>query len=476
MQQLIYASADQIPGRQVGGWGVVHSTPDLTPTTSQRLQALTSVALPSTMPQFPSAQQLAARSVRYRVDPVGTQAFACHSVEAGTDHTGRPGNVVSHGALLPVVASLRPVDWFFSEGWATPYGPRQIADARLASELPAPGGWADTAAWLHADPSRIERLKWIVDVASTILLSTQRLALKAPTLAEAARWASVVSWLLDAATANQVRIRIGEDQATAVEQLEKVPVIVGVDIDLAPGSLRGLPVIDTGWQLDAERALTGGRWELPIGQSFPASGLTSLAADLVFADDQVAAAVFERRDELIARFRAEGNHLLVAHEITFLQAAWLCTPGAQALAREEPIRHLLAALSPSVRGWEEFTALAREIGEPAEADEPEPSLDLYAMAVPSADVDEPTGAVDVYALPVQTVDPFQVDEPSALEAALIAAGHLGKAGVDVEALVLEGHVAERIAEAPSEQQGWLRDLAAVLEPLETENHLKGEDL
>lgn len=457
MQQLIYASADQIPGRQVGGWGVVHGTPDLTPVTSDRLQALTSVALPSTMPQFPSAQQLAARSVRFRIDPEEGQAFACRSLEAGTDHTGRPGNVVSHGVLLPSAAGLRPVDWFFSPGWAAPYGPRQIAEAQLSADLPAPEGWAATAAWLREDPGRIERLKWIVDVASAVLLSTQRLVLKAPTVAEAARWVSVVSWLLDAGTANQVRIRIGEDQVTAIEQLETAPVIVGVDIDLAPGSLRGLPVLDTTWQLNQEQTLSSGRWELPTGPSFPAAALTGLAVDLVYSDDEVAAAVFERRDALIAKFLAEGNHLLVSHELLFLQAAWLTTPGAQDLAREEPIRHLLDALGPKVQQWDEFAALAREAGAQDAEPESEPSI-------------------DVYALPAQPVDPFQIEEPNTLEVALIAAARLGKAGVDVEALVLAGRVVERIGEAPAEQRGWLRDLAAVLEPFETDHHLQGEDL
>ncbi|AQP50875.1 GAP1-N2 domain-containing protein [Tessaracoccus flavescens] len=455
MQQLIYGSADQISGRQVGGWGVLHGTPDLTAETQRRLLALTSVALPSTLPQFPSAEQLAQRTVRFRLDPSEAEYAACRSVEAGTDHTGRPGNVVSHCALIPADDRLRPVDWFFSPGWAMPYGPRQIAETRLPAELPAPSGWAETAAWLRADPARTARIRWIVDVAATVLLDAQRLVLKSPTAEEAARWASVLSWLVDAQVADLIRIRIGEDSRSTVEQLAVAPVIVGVTVDLDPATLRGLPVIDTSWQLDAEEAMSTGRWHLPTGQSFKASTFTGLAGDLVYADPDVAQAVFTKRDELIARFVREGNTLEVAHETLFLQAAWLTTPGAQELARVEPIRQLLAGLDDGVRRWDEFAGLASEVGEP----------------VPS---ETPADQVDVYSMPTQPIDPWQVDdEPTGIEAALIGAARLGAAGVDVEALIAEGRIADRIDDHPEELRASLRDVAAALHPLEDTLH--GED-
>ncbi|NHB85052.1 hypothetical protein G7085_11700 [Tessaracoccus sp. HDW20] len=66
---------------------------------------------------------------------------------------------------------------------------------------------------------------------------------------------------------------------------------------------------------------------LPTGHRFPASTVTDLAVDLVFADPATAAAVFGKRDELHERYLAERYQLLPADELLFLQAAWLLTPG-----------------------------------------------------------------------------------------------------------------------------------------------------
>ena len=436
MQQFIYGSADQITGRQVGGWGVLRSTPDLAPDTRRALQELTSVAMPVTLPKFPSADQLAGRAVRFRLDPDGAGYLACRSTEAGTDHTGRPGNVVSHCARIDAVQGVRPVDWFFSPGWVAPFGPREIAEARLPDGLPRPRGWEDTARWVRSDPDRTARIRWIVDVALTVLLDTQRLVLVAPSTEVAARWASVLSWILESELAALVRIRIGEDPSSAVAQLNTGPVLVTVAAPLDPASLRGLPQIDLTWQLDGDEAARSGKWLLPTGERIPASRSTALVVDLVFAEPGVALAVFEKRDELIARFTRAGHRLLVQHELLFLQAAWLITPGAQELARLDPIRQLLEAVGDDVRGWPEMVKLAAEIGRPTE------EVDIYAMA------EEP--------------DLWQARRYQ-IEQALISAALLGRSGVDVEALLDGGRLDEAAGEQRDPALGdAVRDLAAVL--------------
>lgn len=452
MEQLVYGSADQIAGRLVGGWGVLHTSGHPTGQTQRELLRLTSVALASTLPQFPSAQQLEQRTVRFRVTPHAGGLFACHSVEAGTDHTGRPGNVISHCALLPPDPTLRPVDWFFSSGWVRPYGPRQIAETRLPEELPRPDGWAATAAWLREEPSRTARIGWIADVAGMLLLTGQRLVLRSSSVAEAARWASVLSWLLNSERAAQVRIRIGEDAHTIGEQLVDAPVIVCVTGEMPSHALRGLPVLDTDWQLDAGEAAATGSWVLPTGQSFAASPLTGLATDLVFADTTVAAAVFAKRDELIARILTEGLRARIEHERLALQVAWLATAGAQPLARVEPIRHLLAELDPRVLAWDEVAALAAEVGEPA----------------------SPEAHLDVYAIPDDPADPWQVDGPDPLTEALIGAAKLGAEGLDVETLLRNGTLTDHIEEHPAQRQPWLRAIATVL-GTDQSTHLPGEE-
>lgn len=437
MQQLIYGSADQIAGRPVGGWGVLHTTASLTPETQQRLLALTSVSMPAALAQFPSAEQLAARTIRFRIDPGPEGSPACRSVEAGTDHTGRPGNVVSHCALITPIPAARPVDWLFSTSWVTPYGPRQIAEAEPPAEFSPPPGWEATARWLRENPSRIARIRWIVDTFCWLLRAGGRgqIVLVSPSTEEAARWASLLSWLLDPLTARRMRIRIGEDPRSAVEQLGTAPVLVSVAAPLDPSTSKRVPQLDVTWQPDAARANASGQWQLPGGAAVPVTEFSGLVADLVYADPQVARAVFAKRDELVARHLGAGHPASAAPHLLFLQAAWLATPGAQDLARVDPIRHLLEALTDEQRGWDEMAALASEVG-----------------------------GVDVYAMPPEPVDPWQVDdEPTGIEAAIIAAALLGRNNVDVERLIAEGQFVESIEQQPERLRQAMRDVAVVLD-------------
>ncbi len=455
MRQLVYGSADQIAGRDVGGWGVLHTTGGIGKEEGEALLKLTSVAMPSTLPQFPSAQQLQQRAVRFRIGPLGDGFAACRSVEAGTDHTGRPGNVVSHCAVIDARPTLRPVDWFFSPGWVTPYGSRQVAEAVPPAELPAPRGWEDTAAWLRADPSRTARIRWVVDLALTQLLGQERLVMVGPSAAECAHWISMLSWVLDPGTINLVRICIGEDPRSAIEQLATVPVVVAVTAPLDPKTLRGVPQLDLGWHVEQDPTGDGARWRLPDGSVAGRSNAAALVVDLAYAEPEVALAVFAKRDEFIARYLDAGNDFQPGDYLAFLQAAWLTTPGAQVLARSEPIRYLLDSVSDEILRWDEFVALATEVGVPVPTDSPAEDINVYAMAP-------------------EVVDPWQVDdEPNGLEAALIGAAALGKAGVDVERLLAVGRLAERIDEQPEELRQAMRDIVAALEPHAT---IHGEDL
>lgn len=487
MEQLIYGSADQIAGRQVGGWGVLHASPGLQQETSRRLLPLVSVALPHTLPQFPSVQQLAGRAVRFRLDPVGTQYAACHSVEAGSDHTGRPGNVISHCARITAVPGVRPVDWFFSPGWLAPYGPRQIAEAALPAELPAPGGWQESAAWVIAEPGRVARLRWIVDVALEILMRHRLLVLRSPSTEEAARWVSLLSWMLDPAMAGQLRLRIGEDAVSARAEAAVTPAIVAITSEPGPDPWP-VPIVDTSLLLDAGEAHRTGVWTLPTGASFPVSSI-QVAADLVYAPAEVAQAVFAQRDAFAARAATIGAFAARSSAIgaplsgrlagLFLSAAWLATPGAQSLARAEPIRALLDSVEEldtpdgGLRAWEEIAALAAEIGAPAPA-----ALDVYAAASPIDPwivEDEPEGGDDALpddALPDERFrdeslrDGALLSEALLPEAllveALVAAARLGAHGVDVAALLRSGSLLDGLEQRPEEHQVAVRRIAAVL--------------
>lgn len=450
MQQLLYGSADQIPGRPTGGWGVLHQSPDLTPDTAQRLVKLASVEMTPTVPQFPSQQDLANRPPRFRLDFVQGEYAACRSVEAGTDHTGRPGNVVSHCARISPVDGVRPVDWFFSPGWLTPFGPRAIAEAVLPAELVPAGGWEATAAWLRQhDSTRLSRLRWIADVGLELLLQGRSLVLKAPTVTETARWASVLTWLLSSQLAGLVPLRIGEDERSIGEHTGLPSVIVGVTGDAGSAVPPGMQVLDTTWELDALAAERAGVWTLPTGGSHPARPATAIAADLAYASPDVARAVFDKRDELVDRFHGVRPDLQPLDAWLLLQLAWLSTPGAQDIAREDPIRHLLAAFDDEVLAWPEVTTLAAEIGH-----EPPVPTDAEERLMPDA------LPADPYA------DPAPGEPPAAdpVRDAVLAAVQLTRAGVEVEELLASGTLLFNLERRSDQHQAALRAIARVLPP------------
>lgn len=439
MEQLIYGSADQIVGRPVGGWGVLHASPDLTADTQEELLRLVSVWLPATMPQFPSAQELASRSPRYRAEAHGDTALAAISVEAGKDHTGRPGNVVTHAARVPLEPRLRASDWFFAGGWVAPFGPMQIAQAVLPPELSRPDGWVGTAAWLREEPTRVARLRWLVDVAVGLLLQGQTVVLRAPSVPELVRWASALTWMMDADTAQRVRLRLGEDQSSLAEQISgHGAAIVGVCFDPEPGTVHG-PYLDVSWKLDAASAASSLTWRLPTGQVLPATA-DHPAPDLVFASDETARAVFAKRDQLVTEMT--GPLASPARQVLALQAAWLLTPGAQEVAREAAIQQLVQALGPELSRRGEFASLAAELG-PAEASPPQADLDVYSLP--------PTSPGDVWE---ETEDPVR--------AAIIAAARLAEVGINVERLLDQGALLEFIDERPASHQKALRQIAAAL--------------
>lgn len=396
MDQLLYGSADGIEGRTSGGWGVIRTTPGIDPTRRDLLASLASVHLPQTMPQFPSAQDLARRSRRFRSRPMGPEVAICMSVEAGPDHTGRPGNVISHCAAVPLRRDLRTVDWFFSPGWVLPHGAQQVARATLSETVAAPAGWPATAQWLRDDPMRILKARWVVSAAVAVLQRGATLLVVAPEPEEGARWLSAILWMLPPGTAARYPLLVGEDARTMAEQRIPVPhiAVIAPDVDV-PESLAG-NVVDTTGQGGDE-----GLW----GQ---------MLADLLLQSDEVAAQVFARRDELLERHEREGSGevFLIAHA---LKVAWLTRDGGQNFGQEEAIRQLLDAVGPSIRRWPELRTLEEFVGSGSSS----PSEDAYEVDGDPVDhLDGPYLAEPTITRP----DPVPAD---VVDEALAAAARLG---------------------------------------------------
>lgn len=374
MDQLLYGSADGIAGRAAGGWGVVHETSGLDARVREKLSSLASVYLPQTMPQFPSAEQLAGRVKRFRARPFNEGLGVCMSVEAGPDHTGRPGNVISHCAQVPYGTGLRPVDWFFSNGWVLPFGAQKVASATLDDELPPPKGWPAVANWLRENHERIQTARWLVSAGVRILQERMQLIVVAPSPEEGARWVSVITWMLPPAIAESFPHLIGEDARSMGENAkEKYIAVIGPDVAV-PESMSALVVDVTG----------EGAEEGPWGQ---------IIADLLLQPDEVAADVFARRDELLVRYRNENlqEPFRIADA---LKVAWLTREGGQNFGQESSISELLDAVGPTIRQWPELQQLATFLESHDKAPEVVASPNSEELYGEFDDFDEPYDSVD----------------------------------------------------------------------------------
>lgn len=147
--QLTYASFDPGDGTG-GGWQVKDTVGELGTDERAFLAARVSTQLGvgEALPLLPTAPELAARPRRmlYASVPGGGVAY-WHTVAAGTDSTGRPGNVFAHVLLdrrpADVEPALRPADLVASPQWLQPHGPDGVLATSLAGvpDPPWPGSY-----------------------------------------------------------------------------------------------------------------------------------------------------------------------------------------------------------------------------------------------------------------------------------------------------------------------------------------------
>lgn len=377
MKQFLYGSADRIEGRLAGGWGVIREF-GLEERTRQELAELASVQLRQTMPPFPSADQLRLRTRRFRTKPNLGEAgvfFACMSAEAGADHTGRPGNVISHCAVLPNDPAFRAADWFFCPDWVLPYGAREVSVASLPEQLGPPPGWAGTAHWLREVPERGAAARWVAAAVQERLVQRIPVLLVADSLDDGARWASFVQWMYTAAFNSQFRVCIGEDAQT----LAMLPTNQALLIVVTPD----VPVPERMWHMVVDTTNPGE----------PPAGWGEEIPELIMQPGDIALNVFAVRDELCNRARSQLRGEAFPTQLA-QTVAWFTRPGAQLFGQEAAISRALAAVGPQASEWPEVQQLRglnssqpspveMPLGDPYGDDEPD---DVYGSL---ADADEP---------------------------------------------------------------------------------------
>ncbi|MEO3761063.1 hypothetical protein ABGB19_22620 [Mycobacterium sp. B14F4] len=250
--QLAYTSFDA-PG-SAGGWQIKQAAGDLSADETQTLLAgMRTVFDPvQPLPAYPTPEQLqqGPRRLAYRRIDAHSAGY-WHTVPAGSDSTGRPGNVFAHAVLdrtADAAPRHRPIQWWRSPRWVCPYGTAAVARAVLPDEAPGPAAAVtkasvvafalDTSTW------RLATLFGLLDAVAAALDGGAPVVLGVESADAAAQWIGLVSFLMSPGTAARLNFSTFDraDQLGAAlagkQHLTAVPV---ADVDRIPA---GVVVID----------------------------------------------------------------------------------------------------------------------------------------------------------------------------------------------------------------------------------------
>jgi hypothetical protein len=200
-----------------GGWQFKQ---DSGSTAAERERVLelvpTALHLARPLSRYPAADELAGapRRLVFAGDADGRSAYLVHSVAAGPDATLRPGNVFSQVLIdreltgaLAADDPLRPIEYWRSPTWLTPYGPDAVRSADVdESALPARGPIVNReriSEFVKDDRTPVGRLTELLNATAAALEddTAARIVLVVDDLDDAARWIGAVSFLAAPPTA-----------------------------------------------------------------------------------------------------------------------------------------------------------------------------------------------------------------------------------------------------------------------------------
>jgi len=341
--QLTYTSFDAVG--TVGGWQVKETSDALTPEETQLMLAgvRTVFRTVEPMPDYPTPEQLEAAPRRLAYSRVGeTYAALWHTVPAGADSTGRPGNVFAHVLLdrTPDVAPRhRAIQWWRSPHWLCPYGATAVSRAALAEPGAEPGRVVtkdsvvafalDTTTW------RLATLFGLLDAVAAALDGGAPVVLGVESPDNAAQWIGLLSFLMSPGTAAQLSFstfdRADQLNLHGGQVLSAVPL---EDLSAVPAGMVAISEAETLslGELGGEPHRTAGGYAIDVTP-------WSAMAQVVLLDPGSARRLLDDIDAVAEQVRDSGLH-----------PAW---PMAMAVAgraefadAEEEAQEVIAAHSP----------------------------------------------------------------------------------------------------------------------------------
>lgn len=311
--QLTYTSFDRPDAATGGGWQVKEVSGELDPAEEEALRAgvLTRFETASPLPRFPSPEEIEDRPRRlmYTVGKHGGMYW--HTVPAGPDASGRPGNVFAHALVdrrTSEASRARPIERWRSPDWLVPYGAEQVAAATLPADEPRPGDAVSREAvlafLLAPDTWRIGIFGVLLDAVARALEGGPPVVLGCQDQSSAALWIAAVSQFMSPGTCHRFgwstfdRLHSVDDAIARGAHLSAVP------LDDLPGDAPGCVVFGESESPEIGE-LDGDPHCVANGDLVPVSPW-SLLAQTVLIDAVVAARALAQQDEIAAEVGDRG--------------------------------------------------------------------------------------------------------------------------------------------------------------------------
>ncbi|QKT08155.1 hypothetical protein HUN08_13860 [Gordonia sp. X0973] len=299
-----------------GGWQVKQVVGTLDPAYLDELVAriVTRFDLEPALPGFPTPEQIATRPARlsylYTTGPDGTgRAAYWHTVDAGRDATGRPGNVFAHVLADDAPddpAGFLPVELWRWSGWSSPYGPDEVRAAALPAggTAPAPNPALSEAATLDflLDPAadRVSVLRVLLDAVSARLSGDApgTVVLGVDDHDRAAAWIAAVSRFLTPQGARRFSWSTHDAPDAVLAGAGSALHLVAVP-RARLGELAGYPGVVVDEHEEPYLGDSAAAGHRVASGPVPVTAL-SVLAEAVLADDDVARRILARRDRVAA--------------------------------------------------------------------------------------------------------------------------------------------------------------------------------
>lgn len=300
--QITYTSADSVNGSR-GGWGVKQTTPGAPSDVVETLRQWATTRLVEVVEtsQFASDDALRERPRRLLSRDVDGTSCLWHAATAGLDATGRPGNVFTHAAALKTsLPLLRPIEYWRSPSWLSPFGVSDVNSARLVDLVPGSAVTRESVAAFIRAEDRLFSLEWVMAAVAYVVDRKSTLVLATGSTDEAALWLGAISYLTSAPQARQlgwVTYQRAADLDSIAGQDLRIACIPREDLETAlEGADPDCLVLDPSWSLDDPG--DQGDWRHD-DQSFPvARWWQNSVLDAFALADEALMRVLERMDEL----------------------------------------------------------------------------------------------------------------------------------------------------------------------------------